>query len=160
MPICFQVVPEPAARSRKAKAEDLGVREHVGLAVLGDLGLHEHADEVVLRVLAPGREDRVHDLHERVDALVLAVTTARMSRACSTEIAEAPADREQRDRRAELHVEVGATVRPRSCRSARCTVVPIQFSIHQRARLGTNDGWTSARYRRCRSPSIVSMLES
>ena len=97
MPICFQVVPDPAASSRKAKREDLGVGEHVGLAVLGELGLDEHADEVVVRVLAPGHEDRVHDLHERVDALVRRRHDRTDVERVLHRDPEAPADREQRD---------------------------------------------------------------
>ena len=37
--------------------------------LVGDLGLGQHADEVVLRVLAPGGHDRRHDLADRAGSL-------------------------------------------------------------------------------------------
>ena len=48
MPICFQVVPEPAA-SKSRRMKNLGVGQSVGNPVLVvDFGLDQHTDEVVV----------------------------------------------------------------------------------------------------------------
>ena len=55
MPICFHVVPDPAASSSMANEKiSASVSRCVDAVLVGVLGLDEHADEVVARLLARG----------------------------------------------------------------------------------------------------------
>ena len=105
----------------------------------GDLGLDEHADQIVGRLLAAGGDDR----RETSDHLRSGSTaTARMSRASATGTPKLP-----------VIVSTGIAAQKSTLSSARpsarnesisaSTVSLIQFVIHHWALAGTKDGWTS-----------------
>ena len=93
---------------------DLGVGEAVHDAVLvGVLGLHQHADEVVGRLHAPRRDDRLQDVE---DPLRVAHEELADHQRLLDAHPEAPGDGEHRDGGGEVDVELGMPVVRRSCR--------------------------------------------
>ena len=97
----------PGQQQQHGERVDLRVRQPMRAAVLvGELGLDEHADEVVLGLLTPGGDDRreVRDQRHRVGE-----GRSHLERLLDRD-AEAARDREHRDRRAEVDVQLGPAV--------------------------------------------------
>ena len=143
MPICFHVVPDPAAISSMANEQDLGVGEPVVDAVLvGVLGLDQHADEVV----RAARSRRAAMIGSRIpnDARRVAHQELADDQRLLDVDAEAPGDGEHGDGGGEVDVELGAPVVDELI-DERVAVCSIQLLIHHCALAGTNDGCTSAR---------------
>ena len=72
---------------------------------------NEHADQVVAGFLTSGLHDRRHDAGERLDAQTVGRDRLTDVERVGHRHAEAPGDREQRDGREVLDVEVGGAVR-------------------------------------------------
>ena len=110
MPICFQVVPDPGREQQEGERDDLRIGQALRDAVLvGDLGLDQHADQVVA-TLGPARlDDRLDDAEELADPDTVGGDRGADGQRLGDGDAEAPGDGEERDGREELDVEVGAT---------------------------------------------------
>ena len=109
----------------------------MGAVLVGDLGLGEHGDEVVLRARG-GRST----IGARISA------TFGGSREALPDVeglgdvdAEAAGDGEDRDGGAEVDVQLGPAWSTKESIS-RWTVSSIHLAIHHCALAGTNDGWT------------------
>ncbi len=154
MPICFHVVPEPAARRMNAK---ISTSSSVRRWVLPSSSVISAATSTLIRS-SRGSARRACTIGGtmRVNASMPSpseVTASRMSRASPTDTPKLPVIVSSGI--AEKNSTLRSAAPLGAMRSSSASIAPTtQRSVHHDARLGRNEGCTNARYRWCSAPSM------